>query len=196
MRLLPGADWLKRRHGGKVSFTRGDVRDEDSLAAAAHGAGAVFHMAAQVAVTTSMVDPRDDFAINAQGTLTLLEAVRRRAPDVPLVFASTNKVYGALADLAVEPVAGAYLPKDPEIRRHGVGERAVDASLPATDGEEPQCGHGEGHHCDAREGKEQRDGSEQGECEGDQGGYECDEAHGRHDDADDAPTARPQRGGD
>lgn len=68
-------DWLKHRHPRLVSFTRGDVRDEDSLAAAARQASAVFHMAAQVAVTTSMVDPREDFDINVRGTLHLLDEI-------------------------------------------------------------------------------------------------------------------------
>src|SRR6266851_4419057 len=54
------------------------------------------HLAAQVAVTTSLVDPETDFDINARGTLNVLEATRKHNPDAPLVFASTNKVYGKL----------------------------------------------------------------------------------------------------
>ena len=80
----------------------GDVRDEDALADAAAEAQAVFHMAAQVAVTTSLVDPREDFDINVRGTLNLLDALRRRDEPAPLVFASTNKVYGDLADVALD----------------------------------------------------------------------------------------------
>ena len=59
-------------------------------------AGAVLHLAAQVAVTTSLADPLADFEVNARRTLNLLEAVRRHAPDAPVIFASTNKVYGRL----------------------------------------------------------------------------------------------------
>ena len=57
-------------------------------------ASQVFHFAAQVAVTTSVLDPQEDFEINALGTLHLLEALRQLTQPPPLVFTSTNKVYG------------------------------------------------------------------------------------------------------
>jgi CDP-paratose 2-epimerase len=91
--------WLKSRHGERIASIIGDVRDEDELARAAADAKAVFHMAAQVAVTTSMVDPRDDFETNVRGTINLLDAIRLRGERVPVIFASTNKVYGDLGDL-------------------------------------------------------------------------------------------------
>jgi CDP-paratose 2-epimerase len=91
--------WLERRHPGRIETIRADVRDGDRLADAVNRATAVFHMAAQVAVTTSMVDPREDFAINVGGTFNLLEALRMKGDRTPVVFASTNKVYGDLADL-------------------------------------------------------------------------------------------------
>src|SRR5439155_26519762 len=68
--------WLKERHGEKVTHILGDVRDEDELVRAAADARAVYHMAAHVAVTTSLVDPRKDFEINVKGTINLLDAVR------------------------------------------------------------------------------------------------------------------------
>ena len=86
-------------------------------------------MAAQVAVTTSLVDPREDFDINVRGTLNLLEALRRRGEPVPLVFASTNKVYGDLADVALDKTNDAYVPRDSAIRATGIGEDAA-ARLP------------------------------------------------------------------
>jgi CDP-paratose 2-epimerase len=73
-------------------------------------------------VTTSLGDPLSDFDVNARGTLNLLEAVRRSQGRRPMLFASTNKVYGDLADLAVELNGDAYAPCDPAIARHGVGE--------------------------------------------------------------------------
>ena len=79
-------------------------------------AKAVFHLAAQVAVTSSLVDPMQDFAVNAQGTLTILDALRRLSPETPLIFASTNKVYGALTDLGIEEFEGRYLPIDRALR--------------------------------------------------------------------------------
>ena len=131
----PGVDtnlaWLKERHGDRVSAIVADIRDEDRLAESAGEAKAVFHMAAQVAVTTSMVDPREDFEINIRGTLNLLDALRRRGDGTPLIFASTNKVYGDLADLDFALDGDAYQPVDHAVRAHGIGEdRPLDFHTP------------------------------------------------------------------
>ena len=66
----------------------------------------VFHLAAQVAVTTSLSDPILDFEVNARGTLNLLEAVRAAAEPPPLLYTSTNKVYGTLGGLCIDEVCG------------------------------------------------------------------------------------------
>jgi CDP-paratose 2-epimerase len=131
----PGVDsnlaWLKKRHPQRVSAAIADLRDEQAVADAAGEATAVFHFAAQVAVTTSLVEPRDDFDINVRGTLNLLDALRRRDEPVPLLFASTNKVYGDLSDIALEASNDAYLPRDGAIRAQGVGEdRSLDFHTP------------------------------------------------------------------
>jgi CDP-paratose 2-epimerase len=133
--LRPGVernlDWLKRRHPSRIASVRADVRDADALAAAARDASAVFHLAAQVAVTTSLADPLDDFSINIGGTLNLLEALRRRPSPAPLLFASTNKVYGDLADVALEGTRTAYAPRDPRVAASGIGEeRRLDFHTP------------------------------------------------------------------
>ena len=105
--------------------------DEAALSDAVSRAKAVFHMAAQVAVTTSLVDPREDFEVNIGGTMNLLEAVRRRAPDAPLIFASTNKVYGDLGDLDFVLQDEAYQPTDAGVRAYGIGEaRPLDFHTP------------------------------------------------------------------
>jgi CDP-paratose 2-epimerase len=123
--------WLKQRHPDKISTVIGDVRDEAAAAEAASDAQAVFHMAAQVAVTTSLVDPREDFDINVRGTLNLLDALRRRDQSVPLVFASTNKVYGDLIDVELDKTNDAYVPRDPALRTTGIGEsRPLDFHTP------------------------------------------------------------------
>lgn len=123
--------WLRETHGRRIEFVRADIRDHETLGDAAACAGAVFHLAAQVAVTTSMVDPRDDFSINIAGTLNLLESLRTRAPETPLVFASTNKVYGDLSDLDFALEDDAYRPLDPDVRAHGIGEaRPLDFHTP------------------------------------------------------------------
>jgi CDP-paratose 2-epimerase len=122
--------WLKARHGPRIKAIIGDVRDEDQLVRAAAEAKAVFHMAAQVAVTTSLADPREDFEINVRGTVNLLDAVRVRRDPVPVIFASTNKVYGDLADIPVEQHGDRYEPRALFARR-GVDEsRPLDFHTP------------------------------------------------------------------
>jgi len=113
--------WLLLRHRARVRNVQTDVRDGAGVRAAVAEADAVFHLAAQVAVTTSLSDPREDFDINLGGTLNLLEAARDRR--VPVIFASTNKVYGDLADVDLELVEDAWTPTDPALRVAGVNER-------------------------------------------------------------------------
>jgi CDP-paratose 2-epimerase len=115
--------WLRARHGADLEVEVGDVRDAGLVRAAVRRAARVFHFAAQVAVTTSLVDPLQDFEVNARGTLNLLEAIRAQPTPPPLLFTSTNKVYGTLADVAVALFGDRYLPSDPTLRTHGVDER-------------------------------------------------------------------------
>ncbi|HVL20235.1 MAG TPA: SDR family NAD(P)-dependent oxidoreductase, partial [Amaricoccus sp.] len=124
-------DWLRSRHPERITAIVGDVRDPEAVAEATAGARAVFHLAAQVAVTTSLVDPAADFDVNLRGTLTVLEALRRRGDGTPLIFASTNKVYGDLADIALEVADDAWLPQDARLRARGVAEdRPLDFHTP------------------------------------------------------------------
>jgi CDP-paratose 2-epimerase len=82
----------------------------------------LFHLAAQVAVTTSLDDPRRDFDVNLGGTITLLEEVRRLREPPSVLFTSTNKVYGTLEDLPLVREGDAWLPRDDAVRAGGVGE--------------------------------------------------------------------------
>jgi CDP-paratose 2-epimerase len=91
--------WLKRKHGNLVRVEVGDVRDVFAVRRAMEGAHRVFHLAAQVAVTTSLDYPRADHEVNLQGTLNVLEEARRVDPTPAIVFTSTNKVYGRLVAL-------------------------------------------------------------------------------------------------
>lgn len=123
--------WLQARHPKRVKVEVADIRDDGAVARCAASAKAVFHFAAQVAVTTSLVEPMDDFAVNVGGTLALLEQLRRRGDGAPLIFASTNKVYGDLADIEMELADEAYHPRDPAIRSRGVPEtRPLDFHTP------------------------------------------------------------------
>jgi CDP-paratose 2-epimerase len=122
----PGVDqnleWLKQRHGARVHPVLADVRDLRGIEAAFGDAKAVFHLAAQTAVTTSLVSPLDDFEANARGTINVLESVRKAGRKAPVIFASTNKVYGALEDLDMLPMDDRYVPADPKVRDFGIGE--------------------------------------------------------------------------
>jgi CDP-paratose 2-epimerase len=116
------ARWLTRRHGGRVRILRGDVRDAALVEEAMRGAAAVFHFAAQVAVTTSLGSPRDDFGVNAGGTLNVLESLRRQPDPPPFVFTSTNKVYGCLGGVPLRARGERYEPDHPALATSGVSE--------------------------------------------------------------------------
>ena len=107
-------EWLRQQqHGGNLRIVRADIRhDHEALARAVEEADVCLHLAAQVAVTTSVTDPREDFAINALGTFNVLEAVRRSSSRPIVVYSSTNKVYGKMADLRVEELADRYAYSD------------------------------------------------------------------------------------
>jgi CDP-paratose 2-epimerase len=92
------AQWLKSRHGDRVNVVIADIREPIPVIDTVREASAVIHLAAQVAVTDSVADPVADFDINARGTLNVLEAVRLHNRSAPVLFASTNKVYGRLID--------------------------------------------------------------------------------------------------
>ena len=97
-------DWLHAGHGSdRLQVIEADIRDYDRLSAAVAEAApeVVLHLAGQVAVTSSVVDPREDFEINALGTFNVLEAVRHNAPRAALLYASTNKVYGGMEEVGI-----------------------------------------------------------------------------------------------
>ncbi|MFK4487631.1 NAD-dependent epimerase/dehydratase family protein [Bradyrhizobium sp. USDA 336] len=100
------AQWLKSRHGERVAITVADIREPIPVIDAVREARAVLHLAAQVAVTDSVSDPSADFEINARGTLNVLEAVRSHNSPAPVIFASTNKVYGRLIEDGEIALAG------------------------------------------------------------------------------------------
>jgi CDP-paratose 2-epimerase len=124
-------DWLCSTHGDRVQIDIADIRDAQVIRSAVRRARRVFHFAAQVAVTTSVDDPAADFEVNLRGTLNLLEALRSARNPPPLIYTSTNKVYGDLDDLAVCREGDRYVPRDEDIARYGVGEnRPLDFHSP------------------------------------------------------------------
>jgi CDP-paratose 2-epimerase len=101
--------WLRETHGqGAFRLVRGDVTDFDSLRRATEGMERVYHLAGQVAVTTSVKDPRQDFAHNALGTFNALEAARLAGHDPIFLYTSTNKVYGGMEEVGVVEEATRY----------------------------------------------------------------------------------------
>lgn len=86
-------NWKYLKNIKNVELVKGDIRNFNDLKKAANGADAIIHTAAQTAVTTSVVDPKTDFEVNAMGTFNVLEAAREMDVN-KLVYCSTNKVYG------------------------------------------------------------------------------------------------------
>jgi CDP-paratose 2-epimerase len=102
----PGAalnlKWLSQGHSyGAFELIVGDVRDVALLTATARSADVIVHLAGQVAVTTSVTHPREDFECNALGTFNVLEAARLSGRNPNILYASTNKVYGGMEEVRV-----------------------------------------------------------------------------------------------
>jgi len=114
--------WLHEMHSSGVRLLVSDIRDRDAVRRAVRGVRRVFHFAAQVAVTSSLCDPRADFETNVVGTMNVLEAIRSLNNPPPLLYTSTNKVYGGLDDVALDSRDSRYEPRDASIGAHGIDE--------------------------------------------------------------------------
>lgn len=109
----PGADtnieWLKTLDGNKcLTVVKSDINDANALKGACDGVGCIFHLAGQVAVTTSVTNPRKDFFDNALGTFNVLEAARNSGTNPIVLYSSTNKVYGELDESEFQETATRY----------------------------------------------------------------------------------------
>ena len=113
---------LQERFPDTVRFTQADVRDRNEMENAVRSAKAVYHLAAQVAVTTSLGDPVADLQTNLLGTLNLLEAVRHSSDRPPVLFTSTNKVYGKLRNIQFCKRSGRWEPENEDLAGSGVAE--------------------------------------------------------------------------
>jgi CDP-paratose 2-epimerase len=95
-------EWLKKEFGeDSLDVVVGDIRDADRIAEAARDADVIVHLAGQVAVTTSVTNPREDFEVNALGTFNVLEAARLSGKRPIVLYSSTNKVYGGMDEVEV-----------------------------------------------------------------------------------------------
>jgi CDP-paratose 2-epimerase len=102
-------EWLKAQ--GELTFLHADIRNGEQLQQifkTHRDTGLVLHLAGQVAVTTSVSDPRSDFESNAMGTFNVLEAARLASIQAPIIFSSTNKVYGGMEDAGIVERDGRY----------------------------------------------------------------------------------------
>jgi len=113
-------NWLRQQHA--IRFEYADIRDAKSMELIVGDVrpDVVLHLAAQVAVTSSVANPREDFEINALGTINMLEAVRKNSPESFFINASTNKVYGKMSDVNVVECNNRYEYRD---FLNGVDER-------------------------------------------------------------------------
>jgi CDP-paratose 2-epimerase len=122
----PGVDknlaWLQRTYRDRIDPRIADVRERVRIREAVQGVEAVFHLAAQTAVTTSLFDPMTDFELNARATLEVLEAVRLLRDRPAVIFTSTSKVYGCLPDLPLRLTDGRWTPFDSQIAATGIDE--------------------------------------------------------------------------
>lgn len=100
--------WLKKQ--GRTIFEFGDIRIKNDIESVIkkYRPDAIFHLAGQVAMTTSIKNPELDFQTNVVGTLNLLESVRQHGPDIPILYSSTNKVYGDLEQYKYEESTTRY----------------------------------------------------------------------------------------
>lgn len=101
-------EWLKTQ--GKFEFVHGDIRNANDVEKTIKRIkpDQIFHLAGQVAMTTSIDNPRMDFEVNALGTLNVLEAVRLYVPSAGVIYSSTNKVYGDLEQYSYEELSTRY----------------------------------------------------------------------------------------
>jgi CDP-paratose 2-epimerase len=117
--VVRNVSWLMSMDAERIHVDIADIRDRLALKRAVRKADHIFHLAAQVAVTSSVSDPKTDFDINIGGTIYLLEEMRSAPKPPTLIYTSTNKVYGSLDQLALRAEGNRYVP---EGRQPGVDE--------------------------------------------------------------------------
>jgi CDP-paratose 2-epimerase len=129
-------NWLRTQ--GRFQFAHGDIRNTNDVnrTIKEFKPDVIFHLAGQVAMTTSIANPRMDFEINALGTINVLEAVRQHSPDSVIVYSSTNKVYGDLEQWEYQELEKRYFCPD-----HPQG---FDESIPLDFHSHYGCSKGEG----------------------------------------------------
>ena len=121
--VIENLNWLKETYPKNLIVQIADIRESELLERFVKNATAVYHFSAQVAVTTSLTDPKMDFDVNLRGTFNIVEAIRKAPHRPPLIFTSTNKVYGNLGDMEFSLNGTRYEAVDPMIRKNGISEK-------------------------------------------------------------------------
>jgi CDP-paratose 2-epimerase len=116
-------DWLHSCFGSSLDVEIADIRNANALRSALQGIDFVYHFASQVAVTSSLKDPVHDFSVNARATVLLLDELRALQNPPGLLFTSTNKVYGGLADCGLHALRDRYEPDDSSVASRGISEK-------------------------------------------------------------------------
>lgn len=114
--------WLQKKYPDKLIIQIADITEKRVLNNCVQNASAVFHLCAQVAVTSSVSNPVHDFDVNLKGTFLLMEAIRKSPHQPPLIFTSTNKVYGNLQDVKMVENNTRYYPADKKMKKYGINE--------------------------------------------------------------------------
>ncbi len=120
--VIRNLEWLKEEYKERLIIQIADILEYKVLAECIKNAEQVFHLSAQVAVTSSVTNPQYDFEVNIRGTLNVLEAIRESAHKPPLIFTSTNKVYGELSNLSLQKHKARYQPESFVFETNGVDE--------------------------------------------------------------------------
>lgn len=123
--------WLQKKYGENLIIQIANINEKSLLEVSVNHASEIFHFSSQVAVTTSLTNPTLDFKVNLEGTFNLLEAIRKTDHQPPLIYTSTNKVYGNLDDVNMLANKTRYHPADENIAKNGIAEdRALDFHSP------------------------------------------------------------------
>lgn len=119
--VIKNLEWLKSKWKNRVQISIADIRNPYAVKQAVEKVSHIYHFASQVAVTTSVINPEEDFEVNLQGTLNILNVLRNMENPPSLLFTSTNKVYGNLAGLQLQENKTNYTPGNPSFK-NGINE--------------------------------------------------------------------------
>ena len=120
--VMDNLSWLKNKWKNRVQIQIADIRNKYEVKKAIQKVSHIYHFAAQVAVTTSVEDPQEDYEVNLEGTINILQVLKDMENPPSLLFTSTNKVYGNLEGLKLQESRTNYVPSNPDYQ-NGIDEQ-------------------------------------------------------------------------